>query len=68
MATSKGEMVKKLSAETGIGMRNCTKAYDYANGDHDIAIAYLKAKTLAVATPGLSFDERVQRFLEKKDI
>lgn len=67
MATIKGEAVKKLSAETGMGAHNCAKAYDYAKGDHDVAVAYLKAKTLAVATPGLSFDERVQRFLEKKE-
>ena len=67
MATVKGEAVKRLCEETGIGMHNCARAYDYANGDHDIAIAYLKAKTLAVATPGLSFDERVQRFLEGKE-
>lgn len=67
MSTIKGEQIKQLSAETGIGLHNCTKAYNYANGDHDLAIAYLKAKTLAVATPGLSFDERVQRFLEKKE-
>ena len=67
MATAKGLKIKELSEETGMGLHNCTKAYNYANGDHDIAIAYLKAKTLAVATPGLSFDERVQRFLEKKE-
>ena len=67
MATIKGDAVKQLSAETGMGMHNCARAYDYANGNHDIAIAYLKAKTLAVATPGLSFDERVQRFLERKE-
>lgn len=67
MSTTRLEKAKALSAETGIGLRNCAKAYDYANGDHDIAIAYLKAKTLAVATPGLSFDERVQRFLEKRE-
>lgn len=64
MSTVKGEKIKQLNTETGMGLHNCTKAYDYANGDHDLAIAYLKAKTLAVATPGLSFDERVRRFLE----
>lgn len=67
MPTIKGQKVKELSVETGMGMHNCARAYDYANGDHDLAIAYLKAKTLAVATPGLSFDERVQRFLERKE-
>ena len=64
MATEKGEVVKRLREFTGMGTYNCSKAYDYANGDFDTAVAYLKAKTLAVATPDLSFDERVQRFLE----
>ena len=44
----------------------CKKALEYAkelDGDDYMAIAYLKAKTLAVATPGLSFDERVLRFM-----
>jgi translation elongation factor EF-Ts len=58
--------IKKLRGETGIGLGLCSEAYDYANCDHDVAIAYLKAKTLAVATPGMSFDERVQWFLGKK--
>jgi translation elongation factor EF-Ts len=47
----------------------CKKAIEYAeehNGDDYMAIAYLKAKTLAVATPGLSFDERVRRFMGEK--
>jgi translation elongation factor EF-Ts len=66
MSTLKSEEIKRLNVETGMGLHNCAKAYEYANGDHDVAIAYLKATTLAVATPGLSFDERVQRFLERK--
>jgi translation elongation factor EF-Ts len=68
MATQKGQDVKQLSLETGMGMHNCAKAYEYANGDHDLAVAYLKAKTLAVATPGLNFDERVQFFLRKEHV
>ena len=67
MSTIKCLKIKELSKETGMGLHNCVKAYNYANGNHDIAIAYLKAKTMAVATPGLSFDERVQRFLERKE-
>ena len=46
----------------------CKKALEYTqehNGDDYMAIAYLKAKTLAVATPRLSFDERVQRFMNE---
>jgi hypothetical protein len=64
MKATRLEKAKQLSVETGMDLRSCDKAYDYSNGDHDLAIAYLKAKTLAVATPGLSFDERVQLFLK----
>ena len=47
----------------------CAAAVKYAeehNGGDDIAIAYLKAKTLAVKTH-CSFDERVQRFARRAE-
>ena len=40
--------------------------HEYAKGDEKIAGAFIKAKTIAVATPGLSFDERVRSFLDTK--
>lgn len=36
----------------------CKEAIEYAKGDEQVAIAYLKAKGLAVATPSLTFDQR----------
>lgn len=57
--------IKELRERTGCGMAMCGRAYDYAKGDEKISIAYVRAKGLAVATPGLTFDERVQRFIEK---
>ena len=54
-----------LREKTGVGLLECKNAALYSNGDMDLAIAYLKAKTLAVATPKLSFDERVQQFYQK---
>ena len=47
----------------------CKDALKYAaehNGDDYMAIAYLKAKTLAVKT-NCSFDERVRRFMQKEN-
>ncbi|HCL4480142.1 TPA: hypothetical protein N2D99_002228 [Clostridium botulinum] len=41
----------------------CKHALEYSKGDEEIAIAYIKSKTLAVATPNLTFDERIQYFL-----
>ncbi|HMM31192.1 MAG TPA: hypothetical protein PKB13_05355 [Clostridia bacterium] len=58
------EMVFDLRNSTGCGLAQCKKAVDYARGDRKMAIAYLKAISFAVATPGLTFDERVKRFYE----
>ncbi len=58
----KAEVVKSLRAETGTSLKLCSDAYDYAKGDRKIALAYIKAKTLAVCTPGMTFDQRVQMF------
>lgn len=56
--------VRKLRNKTGVGLRLCKLALNYSEGNEKIAIAYIKAKTIAVATPKLTFDERVQLFLE----
>lgn len=60
------QLIQKLREETGCGLMECKKALEYGNGDFAIAIAYLKAKGFAVATPGLTFDERVKLFLTKQ--
>lgn len=43
-------------------MKESKNAAVYAKGDKRLAVAYAKARTLAVATPGMSFEERVQHF------
>ena len=58
--------ILKLRDETGVGLRLCKEAIDYANGDYELEKAYIKAKTLAVATPKLTFDERVMLFKDDK--
>ena len=58
--------IKELRDRTGCSLKTCKEAWEYAeerNGGIQMAIAYCKAKSLAVRTE-CSFDERVQRFLE----
>ena len=59
--------IKELREKTGCGMFLCKQALDYAKGDGRVAIAYLKAKSYAVATPNISFDERVKLFIENEN-
>ena len=62
---SKIQVVKQIRDATGAGLRMCVDAYDYAGGDLPIAVAYVRAKSTAVVTPGLNFDQRVQLFLKE---
>lgn len=58
--------IKELRDRTGCGLKMCREAWQYAeerNGGIQMALAYCKAKTLAVYT-NCSFDDRVKRFLE----
>ena len=59
-------LVQNLVRETGCGYHLGFKALDFVkkyNTDNDITmLGYVKAKTLAVATPNLSFLERVKEF------
>lgn len=48
--------------QLGISMKESKNAAVYAKGDKRLAVAYAKARTLAVATPGMNFEERVQHF------
>ena len=60
------EEIRKLAQQTGCSISLCKDAYEYAQSyaaGRDMAVAYLKAKTLAVKTT-CSFHERVLRFLE----
>lgn len=60
------ELINKLRKETGCSLIDCKKAIDYADNNYLLAVAYIKAKTLAVNTPKLTFDERVQMFYKEK--
>lgn len=58
--------IKELRDRTGCSLKTCKEAWEYAekrNGGLQMAMAYCKAKSLAVKTQ-CSFDERVNRFLE----
>lgn len=58
------DKVKELRNLTGCSMLLCKQALEYSNEDQELAIAYIRAKSYAVATKGLTFDERVKRFLK----
>lgn len=58
--------INELREKSGCGLTLCKQAIDYAKGDEKVALAYLKAKTLAVATPKITFNERVKLFIEKE--
>ena len=56
--------ILELRKKTGCGAQECKKALEYSFekvGDKSLAIAYLKAKGLAVWM-SCSFDERVLKF------
>lgn len=57
--------IKELRDVTGCSLSMCRDAWIYAeehNGDQQMAIAYCKAKTLALYT-SCNFDDRVKRFM-----
>lgn len=62
------KLVKKLREDTGCSLTICKKAIEYSNGNYKIAVAYVKAKTLAVATPNMTFDERVKEFIKFEEL
>ena len=56
----------ELRNQTGCSLHLCKQAVDYAsvhNGDDNMAVAYLKAKSFALKTD-CDFDERVKYFME----
>ena len=59
-------LVQNLVRETGCGYHLGLKALDfvkkYSKGNNITMLGYVKAKTLAVATPNLTFLERVKKF------
>lgn len=67
MSKSEKEMLHQLKAATQCSIVICKEAMEYANGDYSLALAYIKAKTCAIATPGLTFHERISRFYNTKN-
>ena len=57
-----------LREKTGAGIQSCKRAIEYAK-THDkcTSFGYLKAITYAVATKGVSFEERVRMFSDGDD-
>ncbi|MBE6587596.1 MAG: translation elongation factor Ts, partial [Ruminococcaceae bacterium] len=49
MAAITAKMVSDLRAKTGVGMMECKKALNEANGDFDEAVKILREKGLSVA-------------------
>ena len=57
------DQVLRLRRITGAGLMACRNAILYAQ-EHEACTpeGYLKAKTLAVSTPNISFEQRVRLF------
>jgi elongation factor Ts len=49
MAAITAKMVSDLRAKTGVGMMDCKKALNEANGDFEEAVKILREKGLSVA-------------------
>lgn len=60
---TKLEQIKMLRDTTGCSLYNCRRAVDFSSTHSDCTpIGFLKAITLAVAMPSLTFEERVRKF------
>lgn len=55
--------VHELRELSGCSILLCKEAIEYSNGNRELAIAYIKAKTIAVSTGKMTFDERVKSFI-----
>lgn len=59
---------KELHELTQCGLQDCRNAIDYANSKLDVvAVAYLRSRSLAVATHGMSFDQRAYGFMDSAE-
>ena len=60
--------VKRIHEMSGAGLYDCRKAIEYCRVHLDCTpMGYLRAKAFAVATPNLSFNERVRQFSVEYD-
>lgn len=64
------EKVKILREKTGMSLILCKRAILYTkNHKGCTALGYLKARSIAIATPNMTFEERVRKFSDlNKDI
>ncbi len=62
LTLSHQDRVTELRMLTGASIYECIKAVEYGGDDGLLAVAYLKAKSFAVSTPNMSFEDRVQMF------
>lgn len=58
------QSVMRIRDMTQCGLSMCKSALVEANGDMERAIAILLSKSIAVASPGLTNDERVDSFMD----
>ena len=57
------EKIKILRNQTGMSLTLCKRAILYAeNHKGCTALGYLKAHSIAIATPNMTFEERIKRF------
>lgn len=57
------EKVKILREKTGMSLILCKRAILYAKIHKGCtALGYLKARSIAIATPNMTFEERVRKF------
>lgn len=60
---SRIERIRELAAATGCPFSLCASAISYAkNHEGCTPMGFLKAKGIAVATPNMTFEERVRMF------
>ena len=64
------EKVKILREKTGMNFILCKRAILYSKIHKECtALGYLKARSIAIATPNMTFEERVRKFSNlNKDI
>lgn len=57
------EKIQILRNQTGMSLTLCKRAILYAkNHKGCTALGYLKARSIAIATPNMTFEERVRKF------
>lgn len=67
MSKVTADMVRELRNKTGCGLQQCKEALEYSfTHENTTPIGYLRAKGLAVATPNMTFEQRVVMFSDSE--